>query len=171
MTQRRPSAYRSLTEPPAKLPEPKQAQPEEILDTLLTGLNRCKPNQDLADGNSIDPIQNLRGITLNELVPTFVELVEKYSETGISMQMDASSFLEGGREIKLEFGLQGYRIQMLGTVTTEAIAFHETRYSPNRNGELLSGPMLRLRGLNGEVFRQFICERLTLLIREVLGRK
>ncbi len=171
MTQRRPTAYQTLTEPPAMRPEPKQVLPEEILDILLTGLNRCKPDQGLAEDNSTDRIQNLRGVTLNELVPVFVELVEKYSETGISMQMDASSFLEGGREIKLEFGLQGHRIQMLGTVTTEAIAFHETRYSPNRNGELLSGPMLRLRGLNGEVFRQFICERLTHLIRDVMGKK
>ena len=171
MNQRRPSAYRSLTEPPAKVPEPKQALPEEILDTLLTGLNRCKPDQGLAAGNSNDPIQNLRGITLNELVPTFVELVEKYSETGISMQMDASSFLEGGREIKLEFGLQGHRLQMLGTVTTEAIAFHETRHSPEVHGELVSGPMLRMRTLTAETFRNFICERLTLLLRAAIRRR
>ena len=171
MTRRRSTAYQSLTEPAPMRPEPKQVLPEEILDSLLTGLNRSKPDQGLAEDNSTDSIQNLRGITLNELVPAFVELVEKYSATGISMQMDASSFLEGGREIKLEFGLQGHRLQMLGTVTTEAIAFHETRYSPNRNAELLSGPMLRLRGLNGEVFRQFICERLTLLIRDVMGKK
>ena len=58
-----------------------------------------------------------------------------------------------------------------GTVTTEAIAFHETRYAPDLHGELLSGPMLRLRGLDAGVFRKFICERLTILLRGAMRRR
>jgi len=131
---------------------------------------------DTQDGSSCgttgkpDPIQELRELTINELVPIFVELVEKYAQSGINMQMDASSLLEGGREIKLEFGVGGHRMQLQGTVTTEAIAFHETRHSPGVQGELISGPMLRLRGLTGEIFRDFVCERLTVLLRAAIRR-
>ncbi len=104
-------------------------------------------------------------------MPIFVELMEKYSTSGISMHMDASNFLQGGREISFEFGLGEYRAHLLGTVTTEAIAFHETRYNPEVQGELVSGPMLRLRNLTGETFRNFICERLTTLLRYAMRRR
>ncbi|RME39064.1 MAG: hypothetical protein D6788_06205 [Planctomycetota bacterium] len=92
--------------------------------------------------------------------------MSKYAPAGISMQMDASDFLEGGREIKFQFAMNGHHVHMHGTVTTEAVAFHETRSSPHVRGELLSGPMLRLRGLDANRFRQFICERLARLVRD-----
>ena len=118
-----------------------------------------------------DQIQALREKTIKELIPAFVGLVEKYSAVGVSMHMDASDFLEGGREIKFEFGIGDFRMELSGTVTTEAIAFHETRHSPEMQGELVSGPMLRLRGLTAEVFRNFICQRLALLVRVAMRRK
>ena len=118
-----------------------------------------------------DPIQALREVTVNELVPTFVELMEKYSKSGVSMQMDASNFLEGGREIKFEFRIGEYRTQLQGTVTTDGIAFHETRHAPDIHGELSSGPMLRPRQLNSKAFRDFVCQRLTVLLRTAMRRR
>ena len=166
-----PTKYRELTEQFARQINQEEVVPEDELDTLLAGLKKGRMRGGPSGGRSYDPIDWLRDLTLTELVPTFVELVEKYSGVGISMQMDASNFLEGGREIKFEFGIDGHRLNMIGTVTTEAIAFHETRYSPHVDGELLSGPMLRLRGLTGASFRQFICERLTMLLREAVRRR
>ena len=139
---------------------------------LVTTLARRR-QKEAEDGPSAqpDPVRALRGLMTTELIPVFVELVEKFSSSGISMQMDASNFLEGGREIKFEFGLGEFRSQLQGTVTTEGIAFHETRYSPDFQGELTSGPMLRLRGLNAATFRQFVCERLTFLLRAAARRR
>lgn len=121
-------------------------------------------------GASPDPIQNLREQTINVLIPVFVELVTKYSPFGISMEMDAADFLEGGRHINLDFSMGEYRMHLIGTVTQEAVAFHETRHSPDVLGDVLSGPMLRLRGLSAEVFREFICERLGILLRAAARR-
>lgn len=169
--QQHPSSYGALvrkTQPP---PPPPPRRPEQDLDNLLEGYTKAnQPGGATPQGRS-DPIQALRETTINVLIPVFVELIEKYSEAGISLQMDASNFLEGGREIKFEFGLGEYRIDLHGTVTTEAIAFHETRHSPDVHGELVSGPMLRLRGLDGNTFRDFVCERMAALIRSAMPRR
>ena len=146
--------------------------PEQELDSLIALLKERR-QQGASHGGSLtpDPIQSLRALTINELIPVFVELVEKYSRSGVSMQMDASNFLEGGREIKFEFGIGEYRTQLLGTVTSEAIAFHETRYTPDVRGELVSGPMLRLRNLTAQTFRDFVCDRLSILLRGAMRRR
>lgn len=142
---------------------------ESDLDSLLNTLReRGEAN---GTGRASDPLQRLRELTVNVLVPVFVELVEKYSKNGISMQMDASNLLEGGREIRFEFGLGETRTHLLGTATTEGIAFHETRYTPDSHGELVSGPMLRLRHLNEKVFREFVCERLAQMVRNSMRRR
>lgn len=117
-----------------------------------------------------DPVQTLRQLMITEFIPIFVELVEKYSKTGISLQMDASNLLEGGRELRFEFGIGECRTHLLGTVTADAIAFHQTRFSPDVQGELVSGPMLRLRHLDGDGFRNFVCERMTILLRDASRR-
>lgn len=143
---------------------------EEELDSLIEAL-KDREQEVRHNENRPDPIAKLREMTIQEFVPVFVELVEKYQQSGITMQMDASNFLQGGREITFEFGLGEHRIQLMGTVTTEAIAFHETRYSPHVSGELVSGPMLRLRRLDGKAFRNFVCQRLTLLVRSVVQRR
>lgn len=171
-TPRTPRSFRELVQRtrPALKPPPPTA--EEELDSLIGALSsRRLEDADKDGGLKSDAIEALRSQTIDELIPVFVELVEKYSKSGVSLQMDASNFLEGGREIRFEFGLGDYRTQLLGTVTTEAIAFHETRYSPDVQGELISGPMLRLRGLDGRTFRDFICQRLTLLIRAATRRR
>ncbi len=171
-TPRTPNSFRELvgrTRAPLK---PPLRSPEEELDSLIDAFkDRQQEGPDKAVALKPDAVQELRRLTINELIPVFVELVEKYSQSDFSMQMDASNLLEGGREIKFEFGIGEYRTVLLGTVTTEAIAFHETRYSPEVYGQLISGPMLRLRGLDRHTFRDFICERLTLLIRTATRRR
>lgn len=166
-----PSSYRELvlqTRPPAK---PVPLTPEEELDSLLGTYQQRLKEIEHEKKPKPDLIMLLRDQTINEFIPVFIELVEKYSQTGISMQMDASDFLQGGSEFRFEFALNGLRTQLQGTVTTEAIAFHETRHSPDVHGEFVRGPMLRLRGLTVEAFRNFICQRLALLVRAATPRK
>ena len=144
---------------------------ENELDALIHVIKRR--TQEPADDGHGDqsPLQSLRRLMVNELVPVFMDLVDKYSKANISLQMDASNFLEGGREIKFEFTTGEYRTQLHGTVTDEGIAFHEVRYSPEFHGELATGPMLRLRQLNAKTFREFICDQLTHLLRTSLRRR
>lgn len=145
---------------------------EKELDALVNLLQeRQREERGEPPSDKPDPIQQLRERTINELIPVFVELKEKYDPSGVSMEMDVSSFLGGGREIRFEFGVGGYRSHLLGTVTTEAIAFHETRYAPDIQGELVSGPMLRLRHLDAKVFREFVCERLAVLLRTAVRHR
>lgn len=160
-------ARRNLLPPPTPI-----RSSEDELDSLIRGINERATDEDpIGAGLKADPLDALRDRMLREFVPVFVELLEKYGDTGLSLQMDASNFLEGGREIRFEFGLGEYRVHLLGTVTSDAIAFHETRHSPDVHGELVSGPMLRLRGLDADVFRRFVCERLTILVRAVIRRR
>ena len=164
-----PTGYQQLVEKTQVPPRPKRTA-EDDLDSLIDILKH-RDKEGLQDHASRDPLQALREMMVNDLVPVFVEIVEKYSRSGISLQMDASNFLEGGREIRFEFGIGEYRSQLQGTVTGDAIAFHETRYSPDFHGELTAGPMIRLRYLNARTFREFICERLTTLIRTATRRR
>ena len=155
-----------------RLPDPPAKNIEGELDALVNSLEeRQKPTEAEGQRRAADPIHSLREMTVRELVPVFVELVEKYSKSGISMQMNASGLLEGGREIQFEFGIGEYRVQLQGTVTSDAIAFYEVRYAPDIDGQLLTGPMLRLKQLNAKTFREFVCERLAMLIRSVARRK
>lgn len=150
----------------------KSRETESELDSLVPVLKK-RDGDNRATGGAGGPerLQTLRKLMLEKLIPVFVELVEKYSEAGFAMQMDASNFLEGGREIRFEFGIGDFRTELLGTVTTEAIAFHETRFSPNVYGDLISGPMLRLHTLDSTTFRDFVCERLLVLARSRLRRR
>ena len=164
------SGYRQLVKKTTPPPPPTR-NVEGELDSLIAIMKKRERERTAETApDKPDPIQVLRELTRSELVSIFVGLMEKYSAAGISMEMDASNFLEGGREIKFEFGLGEYRTHLHGTVTTEAIAFHETRYAPDVRGELVSGPMLRLRHLDGQVFREFLCERLTILLRSAIRR-
>jgi len=165
------SSYKDLVARTHVPPTP-QRTAERNLDSLLDAFEQreqaAKPNTKPA---APDPIGLLREMVVTELVPTFVELVEKYARPGISLQMDASSLLEGGREIRFEFAVGPYRSQLQGTVTADAVAFHEVRFAPDVDGQLAAGPMLRLKQLNAKTFREFVCERLAILLRASQRRK
>ncbi|MGD2110552.1 MAG: hypothetical protein PVI86_14325 [Phycisphaerae bacterium] len=155
---------------PSKQPPPPSQ--EEELDALLRALSERREREASGgDGAGFDPVQRLREVMAGDLIPEFVALVEKYSRSGVSMEMDATDLLNGGRGIQLEFEVGEHGVRLQGTVTSDAIAFHETRHAPDVHGEIASGPMLRLRGLNKAVFREFICERLCVLLRAVIKRR
>ena len=168
---RNPNAYRQLVERTRPEPSPPKSA-EADLDGLLSSLQtRARTSEPAANPAGRDPLPALRDRMIDEFVPIFVELVEKYAQAGIAMQMDASNFLEGGREIKFDFAVGECRLQMHGTVTPDGIAFHETRYTPEFHGELTSGPMLRLRNLNARTFREFVCDRLSGVLRSAMRRR
>ncbi len=159
------SQYQQLiqrTQPPSASKKTAEGELDRLLQLMEQRRNddRSQRIQDRAD-----PIQLLRQFTIKELVPAFVELVEKYSKSGMAMHMDASNLLEGGRDMRFEFALAEHRIELQGTVTTDAIAFHELRTSPHVQGQMIAGPMLRLKQLTPDTFREFICARLAQLIR------
>ncbi len=167
---KQPSNYQQLIKKMA--PSSSGAKTTEgELDALLGSLHRQEQRTEApAPSAKVDRIQLLRELVMNELIPAFVELVDKYAPRGISMDMDASNLLQGGREIRFEFRLADYRTQLAGTATSDPIAFQETRYHPSRRGELVSGPMLSLRRLDANLFREFICERLTILARSAMRK-
>ena len=153
-----------------KLKLPLQPLPsvEQELDVLLDRLeNAAQSEKESEPPSPPDLVRNLREFLMNEMIPIFSELRDKYAETGIALSMDAAAFLEGGREIGFEFELQGHRLQLFGTVTADSIAFCETRYAPHLRGELVSGPLLRIRQMTPQSFREFICEYLSVLVRSV----
>ena len=163
--------YQRLIEKTRVPPRPKNSAETE-LDMFLETLEERRRREVRTVAIPIqDPLQSLRELTINELVPAFVELVEKYSKAGIALHMDASNLLEGGREIQFEFGMGEYRTQLQGTVTSDAIAFHEVRHAPEVQGQLVAGPMLRLKQLNVRSFREFICSRLNVLLRHATRRR
>lgn len=115
-----------------------------------------------------DRIQRLRELFVRELIPAFDELKEKYAASEVILDMEAASFLDGGREIVFQFQVGDYRTRLAGAVTSDAVAFHETRYAPDIEGELVSGPMLRLHRLDARAFKEFICERRAGLLKIAL---
>ena len=151
-------------------PPPKRAEGE--LDALLdrqASLERDRTNA--ADCAKPDPIDALRVHMVEELIPVFSELVEKYTKSGVSMRIDASKLLDGGREIIIDFAYGESRSRLTGTVTSEAIAFQETRQYAKLGGQVSSGPMLRLSQLTAQKFREFICARLAILLREAFAKR
>ena len=71
-----------------------------------------------------------------ELIPAFDALKERYTASKVILELDASNFLEGGREIEFQFQVGDYRTKLAGTVTAEAVAFYETRFASDMKGDL-----------------------------------
>ncbi len=166
-----PTSYKELvagTTPPPKPPK----DVERDLDSLIKRIKEREQRvANLAHKTPADPIAKLRQQVGEELAPVFKELQEKYSPSGITLVMDAAGLLQGGREITFELALGGHRVQLVGTATTQAIAFQETRHTPNFSGAMSGGPVLRLRQLNALKFRQFICKQLTKLVQQAARRR
>ncbi len=149
---------------------------EAELDAVVDAYGRRKEQEALrkaeeeARAARPDPIERLRNLVREELITVFEELSEKYAEIGVSMHFNPSNLLGGGREIDIELGLDGNRTELHGITTDEAIAFNEVRFSKHFRGELTSGPSLRLRKLDAQAFREFVCERLMMLIRVAMRK-
>jgi len=152
--------------------QPREQNAEDNLDSLLLQLKEKEEAEKISKPEAKpDAVTLLRKTMVEDLIPVFVELAEKYAAKGIVLEMDASNLIQGGREIKFHLGVGPYRTELLGTATDDAIAFHQVRYTPEVDGELTGGPMIRLRALNAETFRSFVCERLAILLRSALRRK
>ncbi|MBN4058859.1 hypothetical protein JYU10_00150 [bacterium AH-315-J04] len=166
------SNYKRLVER-FRVPDRPKVDPESELDQILNVVKQREAEKAAQQNKEEKPdaIQQLRLRLTSEFIPVFVELMDKYKPAGVSMDMDASNFLEGGREIRFCFGYGEYRLELLGTVTSEAIAFHETQYSPDVRGQLASGPMLRLRRLDSNSFREFVCNRISGLLKSSLRQR
>ncbi|MFQ5414002.1 MAG: hypothetical protein ACE5E6_06040 [Phycisphaerae bacterium] len=163
--------YRTLSRKPRPRTPPLRCAESE-LDTLFAlKEQREKRQAERAQRVEPDPIEQLRALVISDLIPVFAELVDKYAPKGVSMRMDASKLLAGGREITLDFVVGDDRARLEGTVTNDAIAFQATHYVADSRGELTSGPMLRLRQLTRTTFREFVCGRLAALIRTSLRRQ
>lgn len=143
----------------------------EELDKLVTRMDQApNPRLDAAAGFKSDPVETLRVQIIDEFAPAFQELIDKYAPSGISLELDASDFLAGGRTLKMSFKHGEHRSLLEGTVTSDMVAFLETRYSPCCDGQLLRGPALRLRGLTVDKFREFVCQRLAILLKLAIKR-
>lgn len=144
---------------------------ESQLDTMLASLIRREAQQ--ADPSprpqEVSPLDVLREQFRKELIPIFEELSEKYAVSGVNLSMDVANFLDGGRQIRIEFSREPYIIRLEGTVTDRAIAFNEIKSTRKVEGVVTGGPMLMTRRLTGEKFRGFICERIAVLIKSVLA--
>lgn len=67
-----------------------------------------------------DLIQRLRALSIRGLIPDFGALQEEYAASQIIMEMDGSSFLKGGRGIKIEFQIGDPRVDRDSPVTGRA---------------------------------------------------
>lgn len=142
---------------------------EEQLDSLLTRhLQRQDHQEQPADSPQQSALDLLRRQMRDELIPVFEDLKVKYADSSIFIEMDAEDFLSGGVELLIEVEFDIYGMQMLGTVTPQGIAFQETRQANNVRGAIQAGPMLRTRHLTGQSFREFLCERITQLVRSAV---
>ena len=145
---------------------------EGELDSLISVYEqrvREERERALAERESqADPVEKLRSLMDKELIPAFGELGKKYRAAGFTMKLDASTFLAGERELMIELGFKDHRSELCGVVTREAIAFSEIRRVGDTGGEISGGPSLRLRSLTTSTFREFVCERLGLLMRAAM---
>ncbi len=167
------SSYKSLVKKRAVAPQQEKSA-EEKLDSLLN-VHQQRSGQDQAQDTSGNDqptrLDVFRSKLREELIPVFEEIKEKYGGQGIALDMDASDFLEGGRRLLIEFRMKSYSVQLDGTVMENGIAFNEIRSTGPIAGAICSGPMLRIRELTPDKFREFICGRIALMVRSILRQK
>lgn len=166
----KPTAYQRLVRR-HESPRPARKSAEDVLDSLLAA--KQKPSAS-SDGPEVPlhsgGLDRLREKMRSELLPAFEQLRGKYEDRGVVIAIDAEKFLSGGVELIIEIKFDMFGLRLEGTVTSEGIAFHETRIADDMTGVVTTGPMLRTRNLNGQAFREFICERVAQLVRSANRR-
>ena len=150
-------------------------QGESKLDSLLDQHSRSQEGAGPASKEAslpVTPLDRLRQLVEGELIPAFEELRRKYEGKGITLVLDASNFLRGGRDIKVVIEFAGTGLRFDGTVMPNSIAFQQTRFAKDDPAGLTaSGPTLRTRSLTGDTFRDFVCDRIVGLVQAVTQRK
>ena len=164
----RPSDYQTLVRRCRPTEAPPQTT-EQQLDALLTLHQKRRSDQ---EQTRADPQQSaldlLRRQMSEELMPVFEDLKAKYRKVGVLLEMETEDFLSGGSGLLIEVEFDKYGLQLQGTVTPRGIAFQERRYTHDSHGVVDTGPMLRVRNLTGEQFREFLCERIGGLVRSAM---
>ncbi len=148
--------------------------PEQQLDALLVTKQRLEKERSVKAGradSAAAALSDLRGQFRDELAPVFSDLQSKYESAGVDMAMDAEPFLSGGTELLIEVAYGDYGLRMAGTATRDGIAFRESQFANDVSGVATTGPMLRARTLTGVVFREFLCERISQLVRSAMRRQ
>lgn len=158
--------------PPLKTCIPSPGKPQSTegkLDGLLKRYRqRLPPPRSKTAVDPSDPLEELRERFRIELVPAFLEVVDKYGPQGIQLHLDVGRFLAGGSEILIDIAFESSGIRLLGTVLANRIAFQVTRYTNNVGPAISSGPSLQTRNLSGRRFRDFLCEHISDLVRSAL---
>ncbi|HUT87863.1 MAG TPA: hypothetical protein VMY37_00060 [Thermoguttaceae bacterium] len=148
---------------------------EEQLDALLSLHQKRQAQQEDSEASKQSVLDRLREQMRDELLPAFEELGAKYAAQGIMLELNADDFLCGGVGLQIKVGFDIHGMLLEGTVTPQGIGFQETRFSNNVRGVVQAGPMLRTRNLGAGEFREFLCERISQLVRSAMrsrpGRK
>jgi len=157
---------------PERTPGPVPADSEARLDALLRQSRGSQDNPKDSSEKEAPPMVALiqfRELLVRELSPVVDDLCVKYAPSGVTLRMIADKIINGGRNltIEIEYNAQGMRLD--GTVRGSVIAFQQTRYShTDRAGLTASGSTLRIRDLNADMFRAFLCDRIASLVRSAL---
>jgi len=161
----KPTEYQTLVRQLRSRIPPKKTS-EERLDALLDLREKRRAEKDAArSGQKVSQVERLRQQMRAELVPVFEDLRQKYESAGVFMELDAEGFLAGGVNVMIDIEFDVHAMRLEGTVTEEGIAFQEARYSNNVRGVVTAGRMLRGRALTAHEFRDFLCDRISQLVR------
>ena len=152
----------------------KNSSAESKLDVLLVSAGKLsRERQAAGEALAKEPsrLDVFRETVRTELIPAFRQIQQKYAARGIELWMDASDFLDGGRMLFIEIAIKTYATRLDGTVTETGIAFNEIRAIGGVDGAICSGPMLRIRRLTPEKFREFVCGHIAMLVQSVLRER
>lgn len=148
-----------------------EAQLDELLNKHET-LQRRAAEEAAIKARTPSPLEVLRREMKATLIPGLQDLQAKYAASGFFVLLDAENLLGGGRELTITIEYCGQGIRLEGIATDSIIAFRQTRYgTADPSGLTGSGPSLRVRGLDAERFREFVCERMASLVKSAMTRK
>ena len=157
------------SEPPNQSPEEPAGVPEDQLDALLDKVEEKRAGREIEEpeGES-DVVDVFRGLMRQVYMPVFETLRGKYVPKGIQMELDADELLGGGPSLKIKFSYGDLTMDLDGTVMRGGVAFYIVRGVGKNKGAVVSGPMLRIRNLTAEDFREFVVDHLSQLINDAL---
>ena len=137
------------------------------IDSLLNENDRrhAKVAEKLAGKPEPSPLDELRAEFRERFVPLVEKIAGQYSPKGVTVAMNATDFLEGGRTVVIDIAFGGYRIVHEGTVMADSIAFSEVRYVPNGGETVTAGQTIRGRQLSEQGIADFILKVVASLIR------
>jgi len=113
----------------------------------------------------LSPVEAIRQVVCDVLVPVANELAERYRPKGIDVSVDASSLLSGERGLVIDISYKGRRQSLEGTAIDEGIAFTENHYFDGMGPTVSTGPMLSIRRLTREAFSEFLYEQIIALVK------